>query len=594
MARLCDRFAIIIFQEICMIGHDADMSSPPVKDSGTPSRANSDVTPKAADSDARAKAQVMRLGTDRLLPLLFKLSVPGIVSMVSLTIYSNADVSFIGQYVGNIGLAAVGIFTPFQSLAYLAVCLGFTVGASSLIAPALGMGDYKMANAAFFHFIILGVAYTVLMPVIFLPWLPTLARIIGAAPGLTMEYVLSYGYIAGGLIPFAYFVAISLVCLLVNENRPVETMILQMSSAILNIFIDAILFPLAGWYLHIQAAAIATAVSNIVIGVIVLMNYGGVFKQGILRFTRQKCKDIKAGIFLKIISIGLPQFVIMLTACLCPILANSIIKKLDISLWRPDLSSSEQALLRDYYQGAYGIASRVSLICNMPANGINQGFLAILGFNLGAANYSRVYSIIWIATISIILIMLVLWAIMEGIADYFVLIYVPTHDTEMQRLTGKLVRLSIAGYPIIGFIFIVSGIAQMEHRPWIALLLQCTRAAITILFQYLFPYAIFKGNLESSFYAFMVGDISSNLISIGVLYYYLQKYKRLSSVVALSARSACAGGSELTPSVQATSCFEREPAEPGRETTSPEDTSVHPSVDLGSLSTKELMKVSAV
>lgn len=499
---------------------------------GDPSRQNGGKGDRPADiakTDERARTQLLRMGTDPVLPLLFKISVPSIIAMISTTIYSNADVSFIGQYEGNFGLAAAGIYTPFQSLAFLSISLALAIGASASIAPALGRRDYDAANNAFFHFMLIGVIYSLIMPPIFLPWLRTLVRLLGASNATVEEFAVQYGYIMGGLGPLSFFLGVGMLPVTRNENRPVVAMILQLTAAVLNIFIDAILFPLAGWYLRIRAAAIATVVSNLVVGIVAILNFAGVLRQGILRFSLKKAKDISIKLMMKIILIGLPQFVVMLSYTLCPILGNNIVKNLDLSPWIPGLEGFEYEIIRNYYQGAYGIAVRVAMICSMPANGIFQGFLSVLGYNIGAKYYKRVHRLIKVALVSMLLISFILWGIMEGIADYFVLIYVSKTEKRMQSLAGKLLRLVIAGYGLIGCIFIASGVALMEHRPWIALILQLGRALITIMFQYLFPYVIHKGNLESSFYAFMIGDISMSVISMFVIWYYLVKYKRLAA-----------------------------------------------------------------
>lgn len=528
---------------------DVDLSSPqthPISPGPTQQEKQDKRARDMQRSEDRAKIQLQRLGSDPVLPLLLKFSVPSIIGMICTTIYSNADVSFIGQYEGNIGLAAAGIFTPFQGLVYLAFCLALAIGASATISPALGRKDYNGANDAFFHFMIIGMIYAVVAPVIFVPWMRTLARLLGAGAGVIEEYTVNYAYVMSGVGPIAYFLGISLIPITRNENRPVVAMILQICAAVLNVFLDAILFPLAGWYLHIQAAAIATVVANLVVGLVIILNFSGVLRQGLLRFTIRKIREIKPKMFWQILMIGLPQFIVMMPSNLCPILGNSIIRKLDISPWMPHLTPLQDTILRDSYQGAYGIAVRVSLICGMPANGIYQGFLSILGYNLGAKNYKRVYQLIYVTMACIFIIMAVLWGIMQGIANYFVLIYINKGEQNLQDLAAKLLRLTIAGYPVLGFIFIASAIAQMEHRPWIALVLQLSRAALTISFLYLFPYVIFKGSIISLFYSFMVGDISMSLISLIVLWYYLVKYKRLAKKQEAEKGDAAHGDAEMT------------------------------------------------
>lgn len=477
--------------------------------------------------ETKAREHLQRMETEPILPLLLKLSVPTIIAMICTTIYTNADVSFIGQYEGNAGLAAAGIFTPFQGLVYLAICLALATGVSACIAPALGRKDYKGANDALIHFVIIGSVYSLFLPAVILPWVPILVRLLGASTGVVADYAMSYAYVMAGFGPLSFFLGVAMANVTRNENRPIVAMLLQVTAAAVNIFVDAILFPLSGWYLHIQAAAIGTVIANVLTGFIAILNFSGVLRQGLLRFTLCRWRDLQPVLFWRILVTGLPQLLFLMPANLCPILGNTIIRNLDISSRHPGLSPLEASLLRNNYQGAFGVATRVTMICIMPANGIYQGFLSILGYNLGAKRYRRVYQLIYISMIAVVLTMAVLWGVMQGIAHYFVLVYINKKDVVLRALAARILRLLIAGFPILGFIFIASGIAQMEHRPWIALLLQLSRALITIVFLYAFPYAIMKGDLGSIFYAFMVADISVSTVSGIVLWYYLVKYRRL-------------------------------------------------------------------
>lgn len=455
---------------------------------------------------------------------------PNMIALLCTTIYSNVDTTFVGKYVGNLGLTAMGIFMPIQAIVAYSVSQALSVGASVYIAPALGRGDINRANILLGHLLIMGLVYITVLPVVFLPWLTELIHLIGSDEAIVTEYALRYGQIVMGIGPLAYFGGVTLLPLIRNENRPIVAMILQLTSAILNILLDAILFPLTSWYLHVQAASIATCVSNLVTGLIIVINYSGVLRQGVLRFKLLKLKDFSCRDIWGMLSVGIPQFLVSMPTTLTALLGNTIISRLDITPWKPGLTPAEDQNLRALYQGAYSVSLRIAFIVGMPLIGISQSYMSILGYNLGARMYRRSYKLIGIATLTMFVVETVFWACFEGIAYYFVGLYIGPNDDELRGIASKILRLSMAGYPLLSFMNTVSGIAQLERKSYIAIILQLVRGLLTIAFEYFFPYFIFKGDISSMYYCYMVGDITTSISCIFLLWYYLRKYKKLADM----------------------------------------------------------------
>ena len=75
-------------------------------------------------------------------------AIPSVVSMWVFSIYTMADGIFVARGVGETALAAVNIAMPFIN-GIFAVSLWLAVGASTLIAMALGAGDKKRADSLF-------------------------------------------------------------------------------------------------------------------------------------------------------------------------------------------------------------------------------------------------------------------------------------------------------------------------------------------------------------------------------------------------------------------------------------------------------------
>ena len=73
--------------------------------------------PGAAAAASRRR-ETERLGSDPIVPLVLRLSVPALVGLLASSLYTFVDRVFIGNYVGEIGLAAMNAAIPFNTLIF--------------------------------------------------------------------------------------------------------------------------------------------------------------------------------------------------------------------------------------------------------------------------------------------------------------------------------------------------------------------------------------------------------------------------------------------------------------------------------------------
>ena len=84
-----------------------------------------------------------RLGTEPILPLLIKLSIPSIFSMTIQALYNVVDSIYVGRYSVE-GLSALSLAFPLQMF-LISISVGTGVGASSLISRLLGEREKEKA-----------------------------------------------------------------------------------------------------------------------------------------------------------------------------------------------------------------------------------------------------------------------------------------------------------------------------------------------------------------------------------------------------------------------------------------------------------------
>ena len=106
------------------------------------------------------------------------------------SIYTMADGIFVARGVGETALAAVNIAMPFIN-GIFAVSLWLAVGASTLIAMALGEGDKKRADSLFTMNIVVLTILSAAITLLAFTHLDQLASFLGATD-LTHEYVKDY------------------------------------------------------------------------------------------------------------------------------------------------------------------------------------------------------------------------------------------------------------------------------------------------------------------------------------------------------------------------------------------------------------------
>ncbi|MEL7053459.1 MAG: MATE family efflux transporter, partial [Cyanobacteria bacterium J06588_5] len=120
---------------------------------------------------------------------LFKLTLPMVGGIFALVAFNLADTYFVGQ-LGTTQLAAMSFTFPVvMTLGSLALGLG--VGASSIIARAIGQGDRSRVQRFTTNSLTLGLSMVALLSAIGLLTIDPLFRLLGAGPE-TLPFIREY------------------------------------------------------------------------------------------------------------------------------------------------------------------------------------------------------------------------------------------------------------------------------------------------------------------------------------------------------------------------------------------------------------------
>ena len=180
-----------------------------------------------------------RLGTERMLPLVFKMALPAVAAQFVNLLYSMVDRIYIGHIpgIGTDALAGVGVTTSLVILisSFSAIVGG---GGAPLAAIALGQGDRSRAGKILGNGFILLILFTLFTSLIAYTFMEPILLFTGASEN-TLEYAVNYLsiYLLGTI-----FVEIStgLNSFINAQGRPAIAMYSVLIGALLNIVLDPI------------------------------------------------------------------------------------------------------------------------------------------------------------------------------------------------------------------------------------------------------------------------------------------------------------------------------------------------------------------
>lgn len=468
---------------------------------------------------------VDRLGKDGVLSLICKISVPTTVAMIATALYSIVDSAFIGKYIGSEGLAAASILSPVEAIILPAGALFIGVGAVSIIAPAIGAQDYAMVDRIMSYLLFLGLIYTVVIPIIFVPLMDLMVRGLGAATEQIVKYAVQYGQVSFGTGPFCYMFAVGMLPLLRCENRAFLAMWLQIAAALINIIVDAIIY-VSTTSLGTLPAAISTTIGLGTLSIVTIFILAFPKKGSVLKLSL-KLKPFSCAVIGRIMWLGCPQLINTIPQNLGSILSNLLIKKLNLSVKYPNSTDEMLNNIAGYYQASYGLVSRIGFLTYMPLNGIYQGYLSIVGYNLGAKLYKRVYEILWKTLLIMMILIVVLIIIVETCTPYIVLLFIDGNNQDLKDIAVRSIRIALCGYVMFPLVFLPAGLAQMENHAVTALCIQSLRSVLNIAFQCLFPLVFIKNDPETIVYGYPTGDFIGGFVGMGFLIYKCLHYKKL-------------------------------------------------------------------
>lgn len=438
--------------------------------------------------------------------LLWQLSIPAILGMLSSAIFNIADRIFVGK-INSMALTAVGITMPIQ-IFQMAFILLIGIGSSSLISIKLGEGKKEEAEDILYLAFKYIVLFLIVFSVLFLLFLNPLLSLLSVS-----KQVIPYAKIYIVIIVVGAIIGIPGYCLN-NTLRAIGQAKISMKiiviTSILNIILDPIF--IFTFKLGIAGAAIATVLSQTVLTIYVV--YAFIKRTDFLVNLKRRKVARENALLKEFLKMGMPSFYVQILAT-----AVNMIINYSLILFGTDLDIA-----------AVTIMASIFSFYHMVIVGIVQGNNTICGYNWGAKQYGRVRKSLELSLFASFLLSSVLFVMIQLFPHLLVDVF--TDDTELARITSSGIKLYLSMLPLVGLQIVSSQYFQAVGKATKSSILSFLRYGIIII-----PAIIILApslNVKGIYLSNALSDGIASTISIVYIWFEIKRLKQLEPVKSIT------------------------------------------------------------
>lgn len=401
--------------------------------------------------------------TARPTRLFFMVALPGMVSMLAMTIYSIIEGAFIGHLLGEAAFAAVNLAMPFVMINFsLADLVG--VGSSVPISIALGRGDRARANNFFSCSLVLIFSASVFMGILLFfasPYLVSLMGAEGELADLAVKYVRVYALL-GPVTTIVFAMDNYLrICGFVKISMGLNIFMSLLTIGLLSLFLG-----LCG--MNVEGSALATSISMSICAVLALIPF--FLKKTVLSFTRPR---LTVTMLREIAACGSPVFLNNIAGRVASIIMNSALLHVGGEVY------GQTAV------AAYSVLMYASDIIQPMLYGMSDSLQPAIGYNWGAKSLDRVRDITKCSFIACGIVSVIGTVLMYVFSAPIASVFIKAKDTALMEMAVHAMKIFCIAYLFRWFGFAVQGFYSAIERPLPASILSVSSAMILpILFVY--------------------------------------------------------------------------------------------------------------
>lgn len=436
-----------------------------------------------------------------IFPLVLKMALPMVISMLVNSLYNIVDSFFVAQ-VSEDAMTAISIVYPLQNLAN-AVGVGFGVGINAAVAYYLGANNSKAANRSATLGIILSALHgTVLAGICVLLIRPFISMFTDSEQ--IIAYGLDYFYV---VIAFAPVLTLGMAFekVLQATGKMKTTMFCMAIGAVANIILDPIFISGLGVIpaMGVFGAALATGIGQ----TLSLISYIAVF---LLAKTPVRLRLERRGeekICRKLYYVGIPASLNLALPSFMITVLNAIL-----------------AAFAEVYVLILGVYYKLQTFIYFTISGIVQGIRPLISYNLGAGRKDRVIGIFKVTLLLSLGVMVIGTILCLAIPKQLMDIFTDTPQTMEQGAVA--LRIISAGFIVSAISVVVSGSFEALGKGMPSLIISLLRYIAILPIAFLMSY-LFQA--VGVWHSFWITELLSAIVSC-VLFWFCFAKRSLSNI----------------------------------------------------------------
>lgn len=432
-------------------------------------------------------AELNKMETKPMLPLIVSMAVPPLISMFMQYTYNFVDCMFVA-WISEDALTAVSLAFPITTF-MLAMSIGVGVGVNVLIARYLGEKNQDMADNVVSNGIILsaicGAIITVIVLIIMKPFFASFTDD-PVIYGMAVDYMKVCAF-----MEVSNMVHICIQKILQGTGNMIAPMWFQIAGVLFNFVFDPLLifgvwiFPEMG----VKGAAVSTVCGY---------TFSMILAFYVLIFRKQKVKikirgfKVDFRIFKDIFVIGFPSFVMNALGAVMTYFTN---------IFLVVYSTTAVAFFGAYF--------KLQQVVIMTLNGLVQGCIPIMSYNYGARNKGRlIQAFKYGNTIGIILTgasIAILWIFPQQVLSVF------NASSEMMSFGVPALKIMCVSYVFASMATMIASLMQSTKRVGYSLLINILRQ-LGLLLPFMWLLSRFMG-MTGIWYAFIAAEVITACVS---------------------------------------------------------------------------------
>lgn len=347
--------------------------------------------------------------------------------MIISSIYGVVDGLFISNFAGKTPFAAINLIMPYIMI-FSTVGFIYGTGGSAVVAKTMGEGYKDKANKYFSLFVYFSFALGILFSALGIVAARPVAVWFGAE-GELLENAVSYAHVVLLVLPFNTLMFLFQPFFSTAE-KPQLGLVTTISSGVMNIVLDAALVLLLPQEYKLVGAAVATAMSQVVGGVVPFVYFIRKNKS-ILRIGKA---TFDSKIILKATTNGSSEFMSNVSMNVVGMLYNVQLMEY----------AGENGV------AAYGVMMYVSMIFAAVFIGYSMGSAPVVGYHDGAQNHTELKGILKRSVVIIGGLAVGMLVLSEILAVPLTKLFVG-YDAELMKITVSGFRIFAVSFLFMGY-----------------------------------------------------------------------------------------------------------------------------------------------